>query len=373
MKNKKTCLLLLASSALLLTGCGDSKTGEVAAPKGGTDTTLSAKAQKLAKAASGTVASDAFSATIGVPSFSAKVTTTSGSAEYNVSNAKASLAVSGYTKTAADFKAALSVSLDSMNAKSSVDAAAMASLAGSNAGIAAGASAMGNISLSKAAFNAYISNKNAYLDFSDANLYSLITSKAGAAASMSASDVEKMLPKKTLIAGAITDKSMPLFTTEQLTKINDTLSGYATTIANAADKLDKYFTVQDNKDGSTVIWTKLDLQTVAALEVAFDSTTSTSSVDASSAISSMLAEAGNSKLDLTASLTFDDSHILSAYVYEDSTIEAQVGSGTTKSTMSIVSKGRLNIDLAYGDKVVIKLPSDLNTYTASPLFSGLLA
>jgi hypothetical protein len=214
MKNKKTCLLLLASSALLLTGCGDSKTGEVAAPKGGTDTTLSAKAQKLAKAASGTVASDAFSATIGVPSFSAKVTTTSGSAEYNVSNAKASLAVSGYTKTAADFKAALSVSLDSMNAKSSVDAAAMASLAGSNAGIAAGASAMGNISLSKAAFNAYISNKNAYLDLSNANLYSLITSNVGSAASVSASDVEKMLPKKTLIAGAITDKSMPLFTTE---------------------------------------------------------------------------------------------------------------------------------------------------------------
>jgi len=367
MKNKKTCLLLLASSALLLTGCGDSTTGAVPAPKGGTDTTLSKKAEKLAKAAGGTLESDDFSATIGVPSFSAKATSSSGSSEFNVSNAKATLAVSGYTKTAADFKASLNLSLDSLNAKGS--ASTIASGAVALAGVTAASSI--DVSLGKAAFNAYVSEKNAYLDMSNANLYSAIASNVGSAANMSASDVEKVLPKKTVIANAVSDKAIPLFSAEQLSGIKTTLAGYAASIAQYADKLDQYFTVKDNSDGSTVIWTKLDLQTIAAISLAFDS--SSESVDSSAALSKMISEAGNSKFDVTAELKFDENHILAAYLYEDVTVEANVGNPMNNQTLTIVSKGRLNVDLAYGDKATVTLPSDLDTYVASPLLSTFFA
>jgi hypothetical protein len=174
-----------------------------------------------------------------------------------------------------------------------------------------------------------------------------------------------------VIANAVSDKAIPLFSAEQLSSIKTTLAGYAASIAQYADKLDKYFTAKDNSDGSTVIWTKLDLQTIAAISLAFDS--SSESVDSSAALSKMISEAGNSKFDVTAELKFDENHILAAYLYEDVTVETNVGNPMNNQTLTIVSKGRLNVDLAYGDKATVTLPSDLDTYVASPLLSTFFA
>lgn len=360
MKNaKKTCLLLLASSALLLTGCGNgSDTGEVSQPKGGTETTLVKSSAKLAKAADGTVAAGAFGASLTLPTLKAELATKKANVALEIANANLSFAANGFTSTkAADVNASLSASVDKFAFNATFATSGDSEKLAEASSTAAAEPTKIDVSFGKASIAAYIKNTNVYVDISNDTVYNAIIS-AGKEAVGSASDAEASavsaylasLPRKCVLKGLVGDELMPIY---KVTEAKTSIAQYATMLSAVASKVEEFFSVKDYDDGTSSIYGKFDAAAVANLMAHVQGG---AGADYSSMANSMLANFGaDEKMNFSFLLTYDASHILGLKLYGDVY-------GDIKENKVVVGHAsftaRINLDLTYGSDVKVLAPTE---------------
>ncbi|MCI2110931.1 MAG: hypothetical protein LKK13_01145 [Bacilli bacterium] len=355
---KKSSLLLLAAPALLLCGCGDGSSLDsngVPQPSGGETVSLAQGANKLASAAKGTVAENAFGFSLSIPSFSTSVTSDHMSLSTSLAKATASFAVSGYSGTSiADLKAAFTAGFDSFNFSASMDT-----------GMSEMPTSTSSLSVGKSRIGAYLSNGGLYVDISDSTLHEAIVSAVIGDQSVDASLISASIPGKVMLPDAIAAEDLPLI---DLSEFNQQAASFASSLAANASSLDPFFTLKDYEDGTSTLYGEFTVETLASLTAAIEGV-GDSSFDASAAVSSMLAQAGDAKLNFSFSLSYDASHILGLALGEDVSVKANVSQGGETSEAQIVSKGSFDLDFVYGQDANVSLPDDLSEYvpmTSSP-------
>ncbi|MCI1244686.1 MAG: hypothetical protein LKG11_01875 [Bacilli bacterium] len=355
---KKSSLLLLAAPALLLCGCGGGSSLDsngVSKPSGGETVSLAQGASKLANAAKGTVAEDAFGFSLSIPSFSASVVSDHMSISTSLGKATASFAASGYDGTSlANFKAAFSAGFDSLGFSASVDT-----------GMSAMPTSTSSLSVGKSRIGAYLSNGGLYVDLSDPTLHEAIVSAVIGDQSVDTSYISASIPGKIMLPDAIAAEDLPLI---DLSEFNQQAASFASGVAANASSLDPFFTLKDYEDGTSTLYGEFTVETLASLTAALEGI-GNSSFDASAAVSSMLSQAGDAKLNFSFSLSYDASHILGLALGEDISVKADVSEGGETSEAQIVSKGSFNLDFVYGQDANVSLPNDLSEYvpmTSSP-------